>query len=82
MTLTANNAHNLLSARDLLGGQNYADTFVTAENAAVVVVSLTEGAITPGALRFAAAVIIGAGNNGDISPEDALDCLSYVCGLI
>ena len=82
MTMTAANAHNLLPAHDLLGGQRYADTFITAENAAMEVARLLDAATTRGALRFLAAVIIGAGNNGHIGEVDAFDCIDHVCGLL
>jgi hypothetical protein len=82
MTLTATNAHNLLPAHDILGGQRYADTFITADNAAVEVARLLDSATTRGALRFLAAVIIGAGNNGHIGEVDAFDCIDHVCSLL
>ena len=33
-------------------------------------------------IRFAIAVTIGAGNNGHISPKDAMEMIDYLCGLL
>ena len=82
-TLTALTAHNLLPARDLIGGQRYADTFIcSAKDAEIELFLKSERATTPGAIRFAIGVTIGAGNNGHISPEDTMDMLDYLCAKL